>query len=54
MDIVTEAELKVLDRNWKKYRKENSLDLFGKKIRNSELSESSASNIASPDCGARA
>jgi hypothetical protein len=30
-NIVTDAEFKALDKNWKKYRKENSLDLFGRK-----------------------
>ena len=47
VDIVTEEEFKTSDRNWKKYRKENNLDLFGKKIQNAELSANSASNIAS-------
>lgn len=35
--VVTEEELKVLDRNWKQYKKENNLDLFGKKIESSKF-----------------
>jgi RNase P subunit RPR2 len=32
ISVVTDIELKDLDKNWKKYRKENNLDLFGKPV----------------------
>lgn len=47
VDLVTKDEFKASDKSWKKHRKENHLDLYGQRVQNSKLSESSASNIAS-------
>lgn len=32
ISIASDQEFKDLDKNWKKYRKENNLDLYGKKV----------------------